>query len=84
MRQVKQVKFQKIMDIEFYESFERGSFAKSINAREGKEKKNSIKMLYQHDRKQVLGTPTLEEDEIGLKFHCEIAKDISYAKMLLH
>lgn len=66
--------------IEFYESFERGSFAKSINARAGKEKKNSIKMLYQHDRKQVLGTPTLEEDEIGLKFHCEIAKDISYAK----
>ena len=58
--------------IEFYESFERGAFAKSINARAGKEKKNSIKMLYQHDRKQVLGTPTLEEDEIGLKFHWEM------------
>jgi len=37
-------------------------------------------MLYQHNRTQVLGTPTLEEDEIGLKFHCEISKDISYAK----
>ena len=66
--------------IEFYESFERGAFAKSINARAGKDKKNSIKMLYQHNRNQVLGTPTLEEDEIGLKFYCEIAKDVSYAK----
>jgi len=66
--------------VEFYESFERGAFEKSITARGGKDKKNSIKMLYQHDRRQVLGTPMLEEDEVGLKFTCEIPKNVSYSK----
>ena len=66
--------------VEFYESFERGAFAKSITARAGKDKKNAIKMLYQHDRRQVLGTPTFEEDDFGLKFRCEISKNVSYAK----
>lgn len=66
--------------VEFYESFERGAFEKSITARGGKDKKNAIKMLYQHDRTRVLGTPTFVEDDFGLKFRCEIAKNVSYSK----
>lgn len=61
----------------FYEKFERGAFAKSITARMGKDKKNSIKMLLQHRTSAILGTPYLEEDEKGLFFRCEIERGVS-------
>lgn len=65
---------------EFTERFAKGAFAKSIEARGGKEKKNAIKMLNQHKREQVLGTPELIEDDKGLFFRCEINTETDWGR----
>ena len=58
----------------FVESFEKGCFSKSITARAGKDKKNSISMLLQHQHTNILGVPELREDDYGLYFKCSIAR----------